>query len=83
MTEPSVASMLDDPRRCDSRSGSCHICGDEAVVGRVTGIDEETRMATVAFPAGPAMVALDLVDAQVGDDLLVHLGFAIELVAAE
>ena len=66
--------------QCDARSGECHLCGDEAVVARVIDIDAGDRTATVEFPDGPATVALDLVDAAVGDDVLVHLGFAIERV---
>ncbi len=66
--------------RCDARSGQCHLCGDEAVVGRVVDVDAHTRTATVAFSDASATVALDLVDASIGDDVLVHLGFAIERV---
>ena len=66
--------------QCDATSGSCHLCGDEAVVGRVVDIDPQTRTATVAFAAHRATVALDLVEADVGHDVLVHLGFAIERV---
>ena len=66
--------------QCDARSGECHLCGDEAVVGRVVDVDSRDCTATVEFPDGPATVALDLVDAAVGDDVLVHLGFAIERV---
>ena len=43
-------------------------------------IDAATRTALVAFTDVTSTVALDLVDASVGDDLLVHLGFAIERV---
>ncbi len=63
--------------QCDARSGTCHLCGDEAVAGRVVAVDDAARTATVAFESGVATVALDLVDAGVGDELLVHLGFAI------
>ncbi len=73
-------TMPADIPRCDARSGSCHLCGDEATAGRVVAIDERARTATVAFDSGAATVALDLVDARVGDTLLVHLGFAIERV---
>ena len=69
-----------DTPRCDARDGQCHLCGDEAVLGRVLDVDANSRLATVAFPEGEATVALDLVDARVGDDVLVHLGFAIERV---
>ena len=67
---------------CDSHDESCHLCGDEAVAGRVVDIDAGTRTATVAFESGAATVALDLVDAKVGDRLLVHLGFAIQRLEA-
>lgn len=66
--------------QCDAQNGECHLCGDEAIVGRVIDIDARDRTATVHLPDGPATVALDLVDAAVGDDVLVHLGFAIERV---
>ena len=58
----------------------CHACGDDAVVGRVLDIDARTCTATVRFATGTSTVALDLVDAVIGDDLLVQLGFAIERV---
>lgn len=64
--------------RCDSRDGTCHVCGDEATEGRIVAIDDAARIATVEFESGVATVALDLVDARVGDRLLVHLGFAIQ-----
>ncbi len=63
--------------QCDASSGTCHLCGDAAVAGRVVAVDVLTRTATVAFASGEAVVALDLVEAGVGDALLVHLGFAI------
>lgn len=65
---------------CDATDGSCHLCGDVAVVGRVLHVDETARTATVRFDSHSADVALDLVDAQVGDDVLVHLGFALQRV---
>lgn len=74
--------MSPDLPRCDARTGSCHLCGDEAVAGRVVAIDGRARTATVAFESGTATVALDLVDARVGDTVLVHLGFAIERLGA-
>lgn len=68
--------------RCDATSDSCHLCGDEAVVGRVLAIDASAGTATVAFPDGHATVGMDFVDAGVGDEVLVHLGFAIERMRA-
>ena len=67
---------------CDAPDGQCHLCSDEAVIGKVVAIDDATRTARVEFDGSSAIVALDLVDAAVGDDLLVHLGFAIERVDA-
>lgn len=65
---------------CDAASGECHLCGDVATIGRVMAIDACARTALVAFSDITATIALDLVDASVGDNLLVHLGFAIERV---
>ncbi len=65
---------------CDPPDGHCQLCGDTAVVGLVTTLDHHARTATVALPSGPATVAVDLVDVSVGDEVLVHLGFAIERV---
>lgn len=59
------------------RDQTCHLCGDAAVVGRVVAIDDAARTGIVAFDCGPAAVAFDLVDASVGEAVLVHLGFAI------
>lgn len=73
-------SARDEGPRCSPESDTCHLCADEAVVGRVLNIDEQSRTATVRFDTGTATVALDLVEAGVGDELLVHLGFAIERV---
>lgn len=71
-----------DAVACDARNGECHLCGDVAVVGRVLEVDALSGTATVAFGEGCATVALDLVEASAGDDVLVHLGFAIERVGA-
>lgn len=64
--------------RCDGHDTSCRVCADEAIPGRVVALDAGSRMAVVAFDHGTEPVALDLVDAGVGDRVLVHLGFAIE-----
>ena len=70
-------AVTDELRSCEPRDEHCHLCGDEAVVGRVLDIDHTARLATVDFGSDVATVALDLVQADVGDRLLVHLGFAI------
>ena len=77
-----MISSVNAKSACDAPEGHCHVCSDEAVIGRVLDIDESTRTARVAFEGSEATVALDLVDAAVGDSLLVHLGFAIERVTA-
>jgi len=53
-----------------------------AVVGRVIDVDAGSRTGTVAIAGSTATVALDLVDVRIGEDVLVHLGFAIERVNA-
>ncbi len=72
-----VTGVDGEPRSCDPRDEHCHLCGDVAVVGSVLDIDHSARSATVDFGSEVATVALDLVHADVGDRLLVHLGFAI------
>ena len=71
-----------DSVTCNPADDSCHLCGDVAVAGHVLEVNTETRTALVAFDNGSATVALDLVDAGVGDRILVHLGFAIERIDA-
>ena len=66
---------------CDTMSGACHVCGDVAVIGRVLDIDATDGTGTIALAEAHVTVALDLVDVRVGDDVLVHLGFAIERVS--
>ena len=61
----------------DYRDDACHLCGDVAVPGRVVAIDADACTATVAVDCGTVTVALDFVDAKIGDALLIHLGFAI------
>lgn len=61
-----------------SPDGSCSICADEAIVGTVLAVDADAGTAQVMFESGVSTVALDLIGAVVsGDQLLVHLGFAI------
>lgn len=68
--------------RCDEPTGQCHLCGDVAAIGRVVALDSEARVATVLMSDGPAIVAMDFVDASVGDNVLVQLGFALERMPA-
>ena len=66
--------------RCDGPPGECHLCGDVAMVGRVLQIDEATRTGVVLLQNDRETIALDLVEVRVGDQVLVHLGFAIDRV---
>ena len=61
----------------ERRGETCAVCGDVAVPGRVVAVDADARTATVELECRTETVAIDLVDANVGDTLLVHLGFAI------
>jgi hydrogenase assembly chaperone HypC/HupF len=57
--------------------GRCSICADEGLPGRVLELRPD-QMALVELPGGAQEVATDLVEnVQVGEWLLVHLGFAI------
>lgn len=63
---------------CDPRDGGCRLCADEGVPARVLVLHAASRTATVSLGDGTrATVAMDLVDAAVGDTLLVHMGFAL------
>ena len=65
------------PPTCEPGTEGCHVCGDVALAARVLEIDAVARTAIVAFAEGTATVATDFVEADVGDEVLVHLGFAI------
>lgn len=67
---------------CGAGEQHCQLCSDEALPGRVRSVDARGRTATVAFEQREEIVALDLVDAVVGDLVLVHMGFAIARVDA-
>lgn len=67
---------------CAPQADHCQLCGDDAQLGLVLAIQETHRTATVQFAHTEEIVALDLVDASVGDTVLVHMGFAIERVGA-
>ena len=65
--------------------GSCSICGDEASPAVIESIDAASGTAQVRGIIGASRtVALDLLDgANVGDTVMVHLGFAIERLAQD
>ena len=75
-------NKMPSTERCAAVDERCHLCSDDAVVGRITSVDVAVRTATVAFDGGSATVALDLIEANVGDRVLVHMGFAIERLEA-
>ena len=74
--------LLQAQLRCrgEAFAEHCQLCGDDAEVGSVLEVNVAERTATVALSSGSATVALDLIDATVGDRVLVHMGFAIERV---
>ena len=58
--------------------GGCATCADEAVAMRVVETASPLEGARcVAADGTPALVLLDLVDAEVGEEVLVHGGVAI------
>jgi hydrogenase assembly chaperone HypC/HupF len=63
--------------------GRCALCADEGLPGQVLALRAD-GLALVGLEAGEQEVALDLVaEAQVGDWVLVHLGFAIARLEGE
>ncbi len=70
--------MKRDAIECAQHDEPCHLCGDDAVVGQILQVDLINRTASVLLADSTAIVALDFVDATVGDRVLVHMGFAIE-----
>lgn len=76
MSEPAYPTCV------PTADGHCSICGDEAMLGRVVAVDNASGTAEVVHDGATATVAIDLVEhVAVGDQLLVHLGFAIGRVA--
>lgn len=64
--------------------GHCSICGDEATLVRVVAIDAAGATAEVVLGDVASTVALDLLDeVEVGDAILVHMGFAISRIDPE
>ena len=62
----------------DCTSGTCITCGDVAVAMRVIQVDEERCLALcVAEDGKRETVEIALVDAGLGDEVLVHAGTAI------
>jgi len=63
--------------------GRCALCSDEGLPGQVLEL-RPGGLAWVQLAAGPQEVALDLVEGvQVGEWVLVHLGFAITRLEGE
>ena len=68
---------MEPPRCVPGQDGHCTVCADEGEIGHVVEIRPD-GLAVVALPSGPVEIAIDLVpEAGVGDELIVHLGFAI------
>lgn len=75
----------DDFLTCEpGPDGSCSICGDEALPGRVVQLLDDDNMVIVKINGQLVEVAIDLVDeVQLGDVLLIHMGFAIAILEPE
>lgn len=72
-----LLSVDDAPVCTPGPDGRCSVCADEGVPGRVLEI-RPGNVALVELPGGQQEVAVDLIEeVKVGDQLLVHLGFAI------
>ena len=62
----------------DCTSGTCITCGDVAVAMRVIQVDEERCLALCETEDGKReTVEIALIDAGLGDEVLVHAGTAI------
>lgn len=79
MDHPIDDSTDRGPSHCvPNLDGSCSICADEALLGTVLAVDAATDTAQVMLANGVSTVALDLIsDVTAGDQVMVHLGFAI------
>jgi len=73
---------FDEPPVCTpGPDGRCAVCADEGTPGRVLEL-RPGNMAWVEMPDGLQEIAVDLIeDTRVGDQLLIHLGFAIARLA--
>jgi hydrogenase maturation factor len=60
----------------------CITCSDQAVSARIVAVDAD-GLATVDAGAGPEEISVALVDARIGDTVLVHAGEAIAVVDAD
>jgi hydrogenase maturation factor len=62
----------------DCHSDHCITCGDEGIPMTVLRIDEQRALALcVADDGDKSSVEIELVDAEVGDSVLVHAGVAL------
>lgn len=80
------------PACVPDETGSCSICGDEGLVGRVVEVPEGGTVGRVRLErdgrgretSGERSVALDLLEeVRPGDRVVVHMGFAIARVREE
>ena len=73
--------MSGEHELCEHAAG-CATCADEAVAMRVVEVAPPLQGARcLASDGSAAFVLLDLVDAEVGDEVLVHGGVAIARIA--
>lgn len=71
------------PHCVPDSAGHCSICGDEATAAQIRALDRAGGTALVLMGGVERTIALDLLeDAKVGDQVLVHMGFAIGRIQA-
>ena len=72
-----TVSLEEMPFCIPDAEGHCSICSDEGIPGQVLAL-RPFNMALLEMPTGEQEVAIDLIDnVQIGDVLLIHIGFAI------
>ena len=75
--------MSTDARDCEHIGAACVTCADEAIAMRVLELAPALEPARcIDAGGGVALVLLDLVQARIGDEVLVHGGVAIARTAA-
>ena len=81
MSQDSLENLSCQP---NVHEGSCPTCGDEALPARILQINDDSNTAQVLIEGAKSEVALDLIgEVQVGDTILVHIGFAIAKLESE
>jgi hydrogenase maturation factor len=70
--------MIQERESCTPGAVECSVCGDVATRATILELFPETGTATARMGSSCVTIATDLVSVAPGDDVLVHLGFAIQ-----